>query len=680
MFPAKQALWAILFGSPFSPYSSAQNVVETHRNCGSMEYLAHQIATNPEMKAQRDRIEAQTFDFVRRDPSVSARAVITIPVVVHVLYNSTRDNVSDAQIMSQIDALNRDFRKMNAESANIPAAFQAVAADANIEFCLARRQPNGLPTTGIERLASINTAWQANDDMKRAQNGGLSAWDATKYLNIWVCALSGGALGYGTFPGSPLITDGVVIDYRYFGTYNTRAPFNLGRTATHEVGHWLNLYHIWGDANCGDDHCDDTPTHHGANYGCPTYPYTQTNCHGSNVEMTMNFMDYTNDACMYMFSNGQKARMLSLFAVGGVRRGIVESNVCGTIITPPLVCAAPTNFYYSNVSEQSVTLNWTASADNATFTIEYRRTSDTAWTSAVNSASNSFVISNLQPVTFYQVRLRARCSNTIESANSSILTFQTLQKIIIPPPPPIVDCVDAYEPNNTLSTAQLLGNTIKTTGIISDVRDRDWFSIKTTIGTTVKISITGLPADYDMRLFDNRLRLVQSSENQGTSDEKLKYTTTAGQEFLLLYIYGYNGAFNADKCYSLQISSSINGVTLNNATNNSNPIDMPNFNSTIDSNLINFREKRGEKRVYTEGSLMSPNPTNGVLNIELPTNNAAKIQVFNPRGQLFLEHKKPFLDDFNRCAIDLSSAHSGIYLVKIEQDGKVWTKKIFKTL
>jgi hypothetical protein len=665
MLTAKQALWAILFGSPFSPFSSAQNVVETHRNCGSMAHLAQQIAEHPEMKAQRDRIEAQTFDFVRRDPSVSERAVITIPVVVHVLYNSARDNISDAQILSQIDALNRDFRKMNAESANIPDAFRSVAADVNVEFCLAKRQPNGLPTSGIERQSSGNASWKANDEMKRADKGGLSPWDATKYLNIWVCGLSGGALGYATFPGGPLATDGVVIDYRYFGTYNTRAPFNLGRTATHEVGHWLNLYHIWGDANCGDDNCADTPVHHGANYGCPTYPYIQTNCNGSNTEMTMNYMDYTNDACMYMFTNGQKARMLSLFAVGGARRGIVEANVCGTIIAPPAVCLAPTNFFYSNVSEQSATVNWTASADNSTFTIEYRRTVDTAWT-AVNLTTNSLIINNLQPLTFYQVRLKSRCSNLIESEISTILTFQTLQKIIIPPPPPTDVCGDAYEPNNTLSTAFNIQNNVKTTGLIADVRDRDWFLIKTPFGTKGKIALTGLPADYDMRLFDNRLRLVQSSENQGTADENLKYTSLAGQDYLLLYIYGYNGAFNADKCYSLQISGTINGVALTSAA------------PDLLENLANFRQNNAKKGSNTEGSLISPNPTSGILNIELPSQNNASIQVINTMGQVCFSYKNQVLDVLNRCSIDVNSAMSGVYFIKIEQDGNVWTKKIIK--
>ena len=654
MFTAKQTLWAILFGSPFSPFSSAQNTVEPHRSCGSTEHLAHQIATDEGMKERRDRIEAQTTDYLRRTPSVSERSVITIPVVVHVLYNSSRDNLSDAQILSQIDVLNRDFRKNNAESANIPAAFQSIAADVNIEFCLAKRQPNGLTTTGIERLSSSNASWQANDDMKRPEFGGLAAWDATRYLNIWVCSLSGGALGYATFPGAPLSSDGVVIDYRYFGIINTRAPFHLGRTTTHEVGHWLNLYHIWGDATCGDDRCTDTPVHHGANYGCPTYPYTHTAC-GGGVEMTMNFMDYTNDACMYLFSNGQKARMLSLFAVGGARRGIVQGNVCASI-TPPSVCAPPTNFLVSNISAQSATVTWTASGNNATFTIEYRRASDINWTSAVNLTANSFTINNLQSATIYQVRLKATCKTTVESLYATTLTFQTLEKIILPPPPPFLDCGDNYEPNNSLSTAKPIDTHLKTTGLISDVRDRDWFSIKASAGTTLKITLSGLPNDYDMRLFDSRLRLAQSSENQGTADENITYKVVSGQENLLLYIYGYNGAFNADKCYTLQISTT---------------------NSKIEPVLLqHFRENKLEKGQNTEGVKMSPNPTNGLLNIELPSVNEATVQVFTPTGQLFLEQKSAFGDTQNRLSVDLSNAVNSVYLVKILQNGAVYTKKI----
>jgi hypothetical protein len=141
---------------------------------------------------------------------------------------------------------------------------------------------------------------------------------------LWVCTIGGGILGYAQFPGGASATDGVVIDSKYFGTTGTAtAPFNLGRTATHEIGHWMNLRHIWGDANCGSDLVSDTPTHNTANYGTPVYPHYST-CTGTPIEMTMNYMDYTDDNAMYMFSTGQKSRMLAIFNTGGPRNTFAQ--------------------------------------------------------------------------------------------------------------------------------------------------------------------------------------------------------------------------------------------------------------------------------------------------------------------------------------------------------------------
>jgi hypothetical protein len=155
--------------------------------------------------------------------------------------------------------------------------------------------------------------------MKKNNRGGINPTSPTTKLNLWVCNLGGGILGYAQFPGGSASTDGVVCDNNAFGRVGTAAaPFNKGRTATHEVGHWLNLRHIWGDALCGNDLVGDTPTHNDANFGCPGAGHLST-CSGTPVEMTMNYMDYTDDACMYMFSAGQKTRMQATYAVGGPR-------------------------------------------------------------------------------------------------------------------------------------------------------------------------------------------------------------------------------------------------------------------------------------------------------------------------------------------------------------------------
>jgi hypothetical protein len=171
----------------------------------------------------------------------------------------------------------------------------------------------------VVRKSTTKTSWGTNDAMKKTSTGGLAAISPTTKLNLWVCTIGGGILGYAQFPGGASTTDGVAIDSKYFGLSGTaNAPYNLGRTATHEVGHWMNLRHIWGDANCGSDLVSDTPTHNDANYGVPAYPHYST-CSGTPVEMTMNYMDYTDDRGMYMFSTGQKSRISAIFLSGGSR-------------------------------------------------------------------------------------------------------------------------------------------------------------------------------------------------------------------------------------------------------------------------------------------------------------------------------------------------------------------------
>ncbi|MEZ5173179.1 MAG: GEVED domain-containing protein [Bacteroidia bacterium] len=304
------------------------------RVCGTMEHLQEMGIQNPEILQRQQMIEQHTEQAIANE--TYNRSVVTIPVVVHVVYRNTTQNVSDAQVQSQIDVLNADFRRLNSDAGQVPSAFSGVAADAEINFCLASQTPAGAAFNGINRVSTTRTtSFGTNDAVKSASTGGVAGWDPNKYLNIWVCDIGGGILGYATFPGTASsTTDGVVIDYRYFGTVGTAtAPFDKGRTATHEVGHWLNLRHIWGDATCGSDLVNDTPTHNTSNFGCPTYPHYST-CSGTPVEMTMNYMDYTDDACMYMFSEGQKTRMQALFGSGGARVALLTSPACGGAPAP----------------------------------------------------------------------------------------------------------------------------------------------------------------------------------------------------------------------------------------------------------------------------------------------------------------------------------------------------------
>ena len=318
--------------------------MEAQRSCGTMDHLHVEEEMNPERKLQLEEIERHTQQVIQG----GARAVeglITIPVVFHVVYNTTAQNISEAQIQSQIDILNEDFRRLNADAVNTPEDFSPLASDVEIEFCLATVDPNGQVTNGITRTQTDKTEFPLNTNqdyraVKFNSSGGKDAWPSSDYLNFWVANLGGGILGYATFPGGEPDIDGVVCGYRFIGNQGTAtAPYNLGRTATHEVGHWLNLRHIWGDGNCtADDLVADTPTASEPNYsGSPcTYPGPNSCDEGSGdlPDMFQNYMDYSDDGCMNLFTIGQKERMRSLFEVGGSRASLLDSNGCGQG-TPP---------------------------------------------------------------------------------------------------------------------------------------------------------------------------------------------------------------------------------------------------------------------------------------------------------------------------------------------------------
>ncbi len=295
-----------------NPQSSESLNQPKRRTCGTMPVHERLLRTNPQYALARAASENAHFHYLLRGPSTARQGVTVIPVVVHVVYNAVAQNIGAPQIQSQIEVLNRDFRKANADLANIPPAFQPLAADARIEFALATKDPNGVATDGVTHTHTNVVGFTDDDNVKSAGTGGADAWPADKYLNIWVCQLAGGLLGYAQFPGGPAATDGVVILHSAFGTNGTAAaPFNLGRSATHEIGHWLNLRHIWGDDGngCnGSDFVDDTPNQAGANYGTPAFPHVTCN-NGPNGDLYMDYMDYVDDDAMFMFTAGQVDRM-----------------------------------------------------------------------------------------------------------------------------------------------------------------------------------------------------------------------------------------------------------------------------------------------------------------------------------------------------------------------------------
>jgi len=253
----------------------------------------------PAFRQRQFALEMATTE--RRAAAARVPRLVTVDVVVNVVYQASPQNVSDSQIKSQIAVLNRDFAAKNPDREKVPAPWRGLVTDSRLRFKLAR----------VVRKRTTRSSFATDDGVKRASGGGVAPFQPKTHLNLWVCALADGVLGYAQFPGGPIATDGVVIDTHAFGTKGTaRAPFDLGRTATHEVGHYFNLRHIWGDTeDCsGSDHVADTPNAAGPNFGTPTFP-SVTCSNGPSGDMFMNYMDYVDDVAMFLFTAQQVVRI-----------------------------------------------------------------------------------------------------------------------------------------------------------------------------------------------------------------------------------------------------------------------------------------------------------------------------------------------------------------------------------
>ncbi len=308
------------------------------RHCGTILTTAEERAAYQKFRSIIDA------ELASGNASNKSRALVTIPVVVHIIHDGDvegeNENIPDAQVLSQIEVLNEDFRRLNADATATPSAFETVAADFEVEFCLAQQDTNGNPTNGIQRINAGRISWTRNDlDNDLKPN---TRWDNQRYMNIWTVRMGGqdaSILGYAPFPGTAGEADGVVVQYDVFGRGSQFAldpNHDNGRTTTHEVGHWLGLSHLWGNGDplvddCNaDDGVNDTPPQAKANYGCPTFP--SLSCmNGPDGDMFMNYMDYVNDDCYNMFSEGQKAIITATFNTE--RIGITTSQAC---ISPSL--------------------------------------------------------------------------------------------------------------------------------------------------------------------------------------------------------------------------------------------------------------------------------------------------------------------------------------------------------
>lgn len=691
---------------------SSLPVFSQQRSCGAMEHLERMIQENPQAIQRMNDIENFTQAYIRNNQQ--EKVAVTIPVVVHVVYSTSLQNISDAQIQSQVAVLNNDYRKLNADNSQTPAAFASLAADCQVNFCLASVDPNGNATTGIVRKQTTVSSWTTDDKVKHSSTGGDDAWNATHYLNLWVCNLGGGLLGYAQFPGSgSAATDGVVINYTAFGTTGTAAsPYNKGRTATHEIGHWLNLRHIWGDANCGDDLVSDTPKQQTSNYGCPHYPHVTCSNSG---DMSMNYMDYTDDACMYMFSNGQKSRMQALFATGGARAGLLASNGCGTATSGGGSTGGGTTASYctdkgSNVNYEYIkkvqigTISNTTGANggygdftslSATLTkgsaytislapgyvsssyteyfrvyvdwnndMDFADAGETVLSAAGTTTSASGSITVPASAVTGNVRMRVVMSDNSSVSYCGSFTYGEVEDYTLHliassggTGGGTTTCTDTYESNNTLATAKSITNNGTISALISTTSDVDYFKFTTTSSAPkVRIQLTGLPADYDIKLYKASGAQLGSSANGGTTSETIKYNSSSAAATYYVRVFGYSGAHSATSCYSL----------------------------TINTSSSNFKDDGSEEitveKPQENAMIVAPNPTvTGNVNIELTSvvSGSYSLMIIDAAGRIVFttdgtkEEGEPLL-----VPASLEQYSNGLYTIRLSNEGSVQTERL----
>jgi len=619
----------LLFSSCFASFGQ--------RTCATNEYMELQFIKDPAIKESVENARFTASNWLSEQSisnSKSGKAIITIPIVVHVIYNNTSENISDEQIFSQIDVLNEDYRLLNMDTSNIPSYFKNDAADCEIEFCLAKIDPQGNPSTGITRTQTNVTSFSSTSP-KSNSSGGKDAWPKNDYLNFWICDLGSGLLGYATFPGGNPSEDGVVCTYTSIGRpphNNFGGPFNGGRTATHEIGHWLGLFHTFqggcagnSSSNCnsqGDRICDTPPTSN-ANYGCPSS--TKNSCTETPTDkndMHQNYMDYVNDACMYLFTKGQKDAMISVLNTS--RLSLQNSETCTGLkpLDAGIILQSPSDTLCgSDAFIPAVTLNNYGNDTLTSTIINYQLDSGTilnySWTGSLSSLGSEIiylpkVIVDIGSHSFksWSDLPNGNIDNAPEN-DTSMINFE-------------------FESGNSISINIITGD-FSQAGLVS-------WSIKDGLGNTIALnsgyskntnnieSVCLSPGCYVFTINDPNTNAIGSFSIMDIWGDTLVYQND---------IYDYVMTF----CVTLPPYLKI------------------------------------ENRLFADDILVYPNPTNGMFKISYSENDIKKVKIFNTMGQEISKDLK-IINQPEGIIIDLSIYDTGIYFIEIQSSKESFYKKI----
>jgi hypothetical protein len=682
----------------------------SQRKCGTETAVLQKIQENPSLQALRDRDESRIQSKTRAIRQLNGAAKtagytsVTIPVVVHIVMQDPT-LVTDAQVQSQIDVLNQDYAALNPDVNILPSVWRSLVGDAQLQFCLAQQDPEGALTNGIHRVRTNTRSFSIDNAAKAVKfssSGGTNQWDNNRYLNIWVTVLSGGYLGVATFPN--LYNDneqGVVIDYRGFGTTGSAAaPYDLGRTGTHEVGHYFNLRHIWGDEDlcAADDGVDDTPKQAEATYGTASWPKTDI-CTGTSPGiMFYNYMDYTDDEQLVLFTTQQVDRIRT--TLSDDRYALMSSDACIPLNLKALDAQVFSVLSpFGQVCDQGITpvvvLKNMGSTPLTAVDINYKTDAGTTytlkWTGRLTALKSDTITLGSSDVTVGEHILRAFTSapnggadedatndtayTTLSYYNDAVLPIsEGFESSTFPPAGwEIVNPDGRYTWEQTSAAgSQGSGHSIvmhnlayEKNGAIDDIR-------------TPVINPAG--TDSIFLFFDVAAATYSNHTGKVTNDtwDSLYVLTTAdcGLSFDTLYAKG--GATLATKADSITTEyvpaagewrrDSVNltpilqkgafRIVFRNLCNAENNVYLDNVNIVAKSALPALKEK---------GVIITPNPTSGLIYITFlgTPENLDHIGIYNSSGVLVATRQGSYIDSNNRFTFDLVNEPNGVYFVKL---------------
>ncbi|CAG5016731.1 hypothetical protein DYBT9275_05622 [Dyadobacter sp. CECT 9275] len=691
------------------------NVLKAQEKCGSMLLLENRFKTQPSLKILYDqeefRFQQQVSQRIKSGASFRTTSLVTIPVVFHIVV-SRQSNVTDAQVMAQLDTINKDYAGINGGASRIPSYFKDLFGQSGIQFCLAQRTPDNQPSTGIVRYTTSSGSFNyLTENVKHAATGGADAWDTSKYLNIWICSLSGGILGYSSFPGQGADNEkGVVVDYNSLPGANNQV-YNQGKTLTHEIGHFFSLRHIWGDdegACTGSDNIDDTPNQSNSTATCATGVVTDRCTPASPGIMYQNFMDYSPDNCLLMFTKMQVARMEaaynSYYSLMASSNGCLpvdlknnDSNLKSVTSPEQRLCQdtfVPTLILRNNGLQALRSVNIYAKMDNGT-TLSYSWTGNLATFAETTVNLSQFEVGEGDHI----LTVYTASPNGVQDEDTSNDEKSVSFIYYAPFPPPVVESFentfppagwDIVNPDG-LTSWEKTTVAAKTGSASARIHNYEYSSIgQKDYLRSPNVNIAGVDSAFVS--FQLAAATYTSTNSQSTQWDTLQVliSTDCGKTYTSIYKkwganlitrsaatrIAFTPAQNEWRKEEINIGSYINSgnilIAFMNTTANENDIYLDD---------INIRTVTVNPNLKEAGFLVTPNPTEGDVSVQFYPHpeDLQAIYIYNVSGQKVAERVISGAVSTNIYDFDMRYASAGLYIVKAVFAEKVLTKKFVKT-